>query len=58
MMYLYHRKPIFEEEEKMFLGPELVALGKTQPNSWLDNKVESIIHQLPKAQVNIRTLEE
>jgi hypothetical protein len=59
MMYLYHRKPICEEEENMFLcGPELIALGQTEQNSWLDNKVESWIHKFPHAQVRIRVARE
>jgi len=50
-MFLYHRKPICEEEERMFLcGPELVSLSQTHQNSWLDNAVESVIHRLPLAQ--------
>jgi hypothetical protein len=53
-MYLYHRKPMFKEEEEMFLcGPELVSLGQSEQNSWLDNAVESWIHKVPYAQVGV-----
>ena len=52
MMYLYHQRPVFKEEERMFLcGPELISLGRKEQNSWLDDKVESWIHKFPRAQV-------
>lgn len=59
MMYLYHRRPIVEEEERMFLcGPELVSLGQSDRSSWLDSMVESWIDRFPFAQVRGRIFQE